>query len=181
MNKRQLPISTSQYSYPAMFFHWTLAILIPTLIGLGWYMMAIEKEPGSSWYFNLHKSLGITAAILVILRLSWRIRNTPASLPDTLPAWQATAAKFSHALLYLLMLLMPLTGYLGASFSGDGVAYFGLPIPEWASKNDALKEQFFAAHSIIAWILVGFISIHILGALKHLWINKDDVFQRMLP
>ena len=170
-----------RYSAPAIFFHWSLAVLILTLIGLGWYMLSIEKEPGSAWYFDLHKSLGLTAAVLVVLRLVRRIGHAPAALPDTLAAWQTTAAKITHALLYLLMLQMPITGYLGASFSGDGVAFFGLPTPGWASKNEVLKEQFFTAHSIIAWILVGFVSVHVLGAFKHLWIDQDGVFQRMLP
>ena len=74
-----------------------------------------------------------------------------------------------------------MTGYLGAAFSGEGVAFFGLPMPNWASKNEALKEPLFAAHSIIAWVLVGFIAVHVLAALKHLWVDKDGVFQRMLP
>lgn len=181
MNKSLTSGSSDRYSPPAIVFHWALAILIPTMIGLGWYMLSIEEQPGSAWYFDLHKSLGISAAILIVLRLVWRRRNPPAALPENMPAWQVRAARLTHPILYLLMLLMPLTGYLGASFSGDGVAFFGLPTPDWIAKDDALKEQFFNVHSIIAWILVGVISLHILAAFKHLLINKDGVFQRMLP
>ena len=181
MTKAGASESNDRYSTPAIIFHWILAILIPILIGLGWYMLSIEEQPGSTWYFNLHKSLGLSVAVLVALRLGWRIGHTPAEPPDTMAAWQTTAAKLSHALFYLLMLLMPISGYLGASFSGDGVAFFGLPTPDWAAKNDVLKENLFTAHSIIAWTLVSFIALHILAAFKHLWVDTDGVFQRMLP
>ena len=173
--------SLNRYSYPAIFFHWMFAVLIPVLIGLGWYMLSIEEDPASVGLFNLHKSLGLTAAILIVLRIAWRIKHIPAGLPKTIPAWQSTASRFIHKLLYFLLVLMPILGYLGAAFSGDGVAFFGLPTPDWAVKNEALKEQFLGAHAVIAWVLVGVISVHVLAAFKHLWINKDDVFQRMWP
>lgn len=178
--RRGLP-PEGKYSGPAIFFHWAIAILIPVMVGLGWYMLSIEKQPGSPWYFNLHKSLGLTVALLVVLRLGWRMMRAPAPLPETLARWQTTAAKFTHAALYLLLVLMPLTGYLGAAFSGEGVAYFGVSTPDWATKNEAFKEQLFSAHSIIAWALVAFVAVHVLAALKHLLIDRDGVFQRMLP
>lgn len=170
-----------RYSRPAMFFHWSLALLIPVQIGLGWYMVSIEQQPGSDWYFALHISLGLTAALLIALRLAWRRSDLPNPLTGALPAWQLKAARTSHALLYGLMLLMPLSGYIGASFSGDPVTYFGLPLPAWAVKSDALKEQFFTAHSVIAWLFVAMIVAHVLAALKHLFVDKDTVFWRMWP
>ena len=177
----QAQTPSNRYGYPAVFFHWTLAILLPALIGLGWYMLSVEEDPASAWLFDLHKSLGLTAVALILLRIVWRVGHAPAELPETVAAWQAQASRLVHTLLYLLMVLMPVTGYLGASFSGDGVAFFGLPTPEWAVKNDALKEQFFGAHSVIAWILVSVITVHVVAGFKHLWINQDGVFQRMWP
>ncbi len=179
-DRRGLP-RNGKYSGPAIFFHWAIAILLPVMAGLGWYMMSIEEQPGSAWYFDLHKSLGLTVALLVVLRLGWRMIRPPARLPETLVRWQTTAAKFTHFALYVLLVLMPLTGYLGASFGGDGVAFFGLPTPAWAAKNDTLKEQLFTVHSIIAWVLVAFVAVHVLAALKHLLVDRDRVFQRMLP
>ena len=127
-------------------------------------MVSIEDEPGSGWYFALHISLGLTAALLLAMRLMWRVRQAPPVLPGTVPAWQAKAARISHALLYTLLVLMPLTGYLCAAFSGE-----------------ALKEQFFTANSLIAWLLVAMIAMHIGASLKHLLIDKDTVFRRMWP
>lgn len=78
--------ATWRYSRPAIFFHWVLAALIPFQIGLGWYMLSIEDTPGSSAYFALHVSLGLTEALLIALRVILRLRNRPAALPATLPA-----------------------------------------------------------------------------------------------
>lgn len=159
-----------------------LAILIPVLIGLGWYMLSVEDTPGSEWLFALHVSLGLTAALLIALRLTWRLRNRPEPLAAAVvPAWQLHAARATHVLMYLLLVAMPITGYLGASFSGETVAYFGIALPSWASKNTGLKEQLFNAHSLIAWVLVAAIGLHVLAALKHLLIDQDGVFLRMWP
>ena len=182
MTSSKAPLPRSErYGTPAIFFHWALALLITVLIGLGWYMMSVEEEPGSDWLFRLHISIGITAAALIALRVFWRLGHVPAALPTSLPVWQAQASRYTHKLLYLLLILMPTTGYLGASFSGHGVAYFGVPTPAWAAKNDSLKEQFFTIHSWIAWVLVAAVAFHVLAALKHLWMDRDGVFQRMWP
>ena len=138
------------YSPPAKFLHWSLALLLPVQIGIGWYMLSIEDQPGSGWYFALHISLGLTAALLVALRIVWRWRHAPPEAPRELVEWQRRAARSSHALLYGLMVLMPLTGYLGAAFGGEAMSYFGVALPTWVKKNEALKEQLFTAHSIIA-------------------------------
>ena len=173
--------ATWRCSRPALFFHWLLAALIPFQNGLGWYMLSIEDTPGSAAYFALHVSLGLTATLLIALRLMWRLRNRPAALPATLPAWQVKVASLTHLLLYVLLVLMPITGFLGASLSGEPFAFFGIPLPSWTSGNDTLKAQFFTAHAIIVWALVALVSLHVLGALKHLLIDKDSVFGRMWP
>lgn len=167
------------YTAPAKFLHWSLALLLPLQIGMGWYMLSIEDQPGSGWYFDLHISLGLTAALLVALRIGWRLRQAPPVAPRELAGWQRRAARSSHVLLYVLMVLMPLTGYLGAAFGGEAMSYFGVPLPAWVTKNEGLKEQLFTVHSIMAWALVGMVALHVLAALKHLVIDKDTVFRRM--
>lgn len=168
-----------RYSTPARFFHWSLAVLLPSQIALGWYMLSIEDQPGSGGYFALHISLGLTAALLIALRVIWRLQQAPPALPPGLPGWQRRAARTSHGLLYLLMLLMPLTGYLGAAFSGEAMSWFGIALPGWLAKNESLKEQLFTAHSVIAWALVAVVAVHVLAAIKHLLVDKNTVFQRM--
>ena len=170
---------TTSYAPIAVFLHWVLAILFVALIGLGWYMMSIEDEPGSGWYFDLHKSLGIVAAVLVLVRAGWRLSHTPDALPFHVPRWQAAGSRAIHWLLYVAMVAMPLAGMAGALLSKSGVVFFGWTMPRLFAPNHDLAEVFFGAHSLIAWVLVGLISIHILAAVKHLVIDKDGVFQRM--
>ncbi len=167
------------YAPLAVLLHWTLAVLIIGMIGLGWYMMAIEDDPGSAWYFNLHKSIGLLITGLVLLRLLWRLGHAPAPLPASLPSWQITSSKAIHGLLYAAMMAMPFFGIAGAMLSKKDFLFFGLALPRVFEANHDLAEIFFEAHSFTAWILVGLIAVHALAGLKHLVIDKDGVFQRM--
>lgn len=169
------------YDRISMLLHWSLAILLVGMIGLGWYMEAIEAQPKSSWYFALHKSFGLIAAALVLLRVIWRLSHQAAPLPITIVPWQAKAAHMIQGLLYLCMVLMPLTGFLGASFSKHNLLFFGLELPRWVEKNADVAEQLFNLHAKISWIFVALIALHLLAGLNHLIIKRDGVFQRMWP
>jgi len=167
------------YTRTAVVLHWSLAMLLVTMTALGWYMMSIEDDPGSAWYFDIHKSVGLVTALLVSARLVWRLTHRPQGLPDTVPRWQAKLSQMTQALLYLVMVFMPVTGYLGASYSKAGVRLFGLATPQWALPNHDAAEWLFGIHSVLVWVLVVVVGIHVLGAIKHLMIDKDGVFQRM--
>ncbi|WP_034295270.1 cytochrome b [Herbaspirillum sp. RV1423] len=171
--------SGEQYSVPAKLLHWILAVLFIGMVGLGWYMMDIEDSPGSDWYFNLHKSIGLLVIGLVILRAAWRLTHRPAPLPMATPSWQIVASTISHWALYALMFALPLIGIIGAAFSKSGLAFFGSPLPRVVTENHDVAEFFFSVHSFAAWILVILVCLHVLAGLKHLLIDKDGVFQRM--
>jgi len=166
------------YAPVAIFLHWALAILIIGMVTLGWYMMSIEDTPGGDWYFMLHKSIGIIVSILILFRLMWRIGHTPDRLPSKFSNWQARASSMTHWVLYILMVAMPLVGIAGAMLSKNDISFFSVALPRIISPNHDLAEIFFSLHSIIAWVLVLHICLHVAAALKHL-INKDGVFQRM--
>jgi cytochrome b561 len=168
-----------RYARPAIALHWMLALLIAGLLGVGWYMMAIEDEPGSGWYFGMHKSFGIVALVLVVVRLLWRAGHAPAALPPAMPAWQRKAAVLTHWLLYACMLLMPALGFIGASYSKRGVAFFGWKLPAWLVPDHDTAEQYFDLHGTLAWVLVALVVLHAAAAIKHLVKDKDGVFQRM--
>ena len=159
--------------------HWSIALLLVGLISLGFYMVLMEGTPETRWYFNLHKSLGLIAAILIFFRLIWRLMHTPAPLPLSIPRWQARLSRLIHVLLYVCMILMPISGFMGASFGKYGILFFGIQLPTWVNQRQDLSEQFFEVHEWVAWILVGLIVFHFFAAMKHLLINKDKVFQRM--
>lgn len=168
-----------RYGKPAIVLHWLLALLITFLVGLGWYMMAIEDQPNSGWYFNLHKSFGLIAFGLILARIIWRLGHKPAALPERLPAWQVKISTLTHWLLYAAMFVMPITGFIGASLGKDGVAFFGADLPRWLNQNSNLAEQFIYIHENAAWVLVALVVVHAMAGLKHLLIDKDGVFQRM--
>ena len=169
-----------RYSRTAVALHWGIAVLIAFMAALGWYMMSIEDEPGSGWYFNLHKSLGIVIASLVVVRVCWRLLNRPQPLSASTPKWRRQLSKATQGLLYLLMALVPIAGYIGASYTKNGVQWFGLATPQWALPDHDRAEQFFGIHAALVWVLVALVGLHVLGALKHLLIDHDGVFQRML-
>lgn len=166
-----------------MAFHWLVAVAVLFMIGLGWTMGDIPRgTPERTFWFNLHKSIGVTVALVVILRLLWRWRNPPPPLPASVPPWQVNASKISHALLYLCLILMPLSGFAASQFTKYGVTYFGLfKIPPLGFENRVIYELLQGVHGVTASLLVLLILVHVAAALKHLLINRDGVFQRMLP
>ncbi len=159
--------------------HWLLALLIISMLSLGFYMISIADDPDSYKYFAWHKSFGLITAVLVLIRILWRTTHKPAPLPSSVAIWQANLAHLMHLMLYACIIIMPAMGFLGSSYSKHGVALFGWPLPEWATKNPDISQLFFNIHGIVAWVLVVLISLHVLAAFKHLIIDKDGVFQRM--
>ncbi|MBC8007571.1 MAG: cytochrome b [Prolixibacteraceae bacterium] len=173
----------SRYTTAAITFHWIVAILAFTMIGLGLFMTDIPKgTPDRAFYYNLHKSIGVTVALLIIMRLWWRAKNPPPNLPASMPRWEVQASKVSHALLYMCLLVMPLSGFAATQFTKYGVNYFGLfKIPPLGSENKVVYDLLQGIHGVTASLLMVLILIHVLAAFKHLLINRDRVFQRMLP
>jgi len=173
----------ARYTRPAILFHWLVAILALTLIGLGLFMTELPKGgPERAFYFNLHKSIGLTTALIVIARLWWRAKHPPPALPASMPAWEVHAARISHALLYLCLIVMPLSGFAATQFTKYGVNYFGLfKIPSLGPQNKVVYDLLQGIHEVTAILLITLIVLHVLAALKHLFLDRDRVFHRMLP
>ncbi len=171
-----------RYGLMAVALHWLMALLIITLLALGYYMVDIPKGvPNRADYFNLHKSLGVLAIGLILLRAGWRWTHPVPKLPLTAPGWTVSAAWWSHLLLYVCMALQPVTGYLSSSFNKYGVKFFGIELPKWGWEDAALRDLFMKCHHLIAVLLVALILVHVLAAFKHLLVDCDGIFQRMLP
>lgn len=173
---------SAKYTWQAMLLHWVLAVLVVGMLALGFSLEDIPRNtPERGFYVNLHKSFGVLALVLVLLRITWRVTHKPPPLEASLPRWQAVAAAWSHRLLYLCILLQPLSGYLASSFGKYGVKFFGVELPNWGWEDKALRGFFGGVHGFVAMALVVLIAIHVLAALKHLLVDRDQVFQRMLP
>ena len=171
---------TERYTLPAIALHWLIALLVIGMLFLGYYMVDIPKgTPNRAFYFNLHKSFGVLAGVLILLRLYWRLTH-PVPLIST-GSWTDKAAKWSHGLLYLCMVLQPVTGYLSSSFNKYGVKFFGVALPGWGWEDAKLRDLFMYFHHLISVLLVALIVIHVLAAFKHLLVDRDRIFQRMLP
>ena len=173
---------TPRYTSFAVLLHWLIAIGVFVMIGIGWYMVDIPKgTPERAFWFNLHKSIGVTVGVLVLIRIVWRLTHRPPPMPGSMPAWEVTAARISHGLLYACLLVMPIVGFLASNFTKYGVKYFGIPIGPFFAENQALRDGLQEVHEIVSYILVAVVVVHILAAFKHLLVDRDGVFQRMLP
>lgn len=171
--------STVRYTRIAVLLHWAIAAALLYQLALGWWMLDLPKSPAGlrAGWFNVHKSIGISLAIVVLLRLSWRLAH-PAPGHEALPAWQRRAAEVSHGLLYACMLVTPLAGYLGSVLSGYPVRFFGIVLPQWLPASPAGKQFMSALHYGAVWLFMGLIALHVAAAAWH-WQQRDGIAQRM--
>ncbi len=177
-----MPAMDDHYNRVAVVLHWAIGLALLAQIILGLSMIEIPKNPVGvrAFWFNLHKSTGITIGLLVFARIAWRLANGAPNLPANLPLWQRRAARTSHVLLYICMVALPLTGYFGSSFSNYPIKYFGVPLPQWGWDAPALKTAFSAIHLGLVCVFIVLIAVHGAAALRHLR-ARDGVFGRMWP
>ena len=170
----------SRYTRTAIFLHWLIALMVVGQFAWGWWMQTIPKQPPGQRAdsFNLHKSVGMTIFALMALRLAWRLRHPPPALPR-MPRWQARLARANHILLYAALLIQPVVGYLGSEVSGYPVRYFGMTLPTWAGKHEALKDILSTFHLATSWAIAAFVALHIAGALRHALVDRDGLLSRM--
>jgi cytochrome b561 len=191
----------SRYTKTAIVLHWLIAIFIALMFVLGWFMAELPKEAPKqmaydlfdlgvytwqaaeeisprTFYFNLHKSLGLTVLALIVLRILWRITHTPPAALSSYKTIEKKVATATHHSLYLLMLAVPVTGLTMAINSKYGVKWFGIDVIAGLD-NKPLRDFFECTHEFVGIVLLVLIGIHLLGALKHKFIDKDDTMSRM--
>ncbi len=176
-----------KYPVSMRILHWLMAAIILGMIVAGLTMVSLDDKVPAKFavFYPWHKSFGMLVLILVFVRLVTRARSIVPALPTGLTGWEITAAKAAHVALYVLMIAVPCMGYsMSSSYTqSDGVFFFGVNLPELLPKNDARFEVFQWLHRVLAFTLLGIITIHALGALKHRFFDKDrrnDVLSRML-
>jgi cytochrome b561 len=145
-------------------------------------MHDLPLSPEKLKLYSWHKWAGVTAFLLVWFRLAWRVTHRPPALPDTMPKVMQLAAHAGHFLLYALMIAIPLSGWLMSSAKGFQTVWFGvLPIPDLLGKNKELGDLLQTVHMSLNLLFVAVIAGHTGAALKHHFIDKDDILTRMLP
>jgi cytochrome b561/polyisoprenoid-binding protein YceI len=167
----------------AKFFHWAIVLLILAEGALGLVMVMLHKGPGAFVYYDFHKSIGITILALAVLRLLWRAFDPHPHAVPTMPTWQALAARAGHALLYVLLFLVPLSGWWFNSVDGLRPMYwFGLfEVPRIAAPDPGLKHLAHECHEFLFWALVAVAAGHAAAALVHHFFDKDATLTRMFP
>ena len=169
------------YGSVAKFFHWLIAVLVFIMLAAGVSFNYLPKGAFFSALMFIHKSTGVTILGLIILRLLWRWMNPLPNLPLSMPLWQKYAARSVHFLFYLLLIAMPITGIVMTLAAGYGVPFWGIATIHWDSipKYKPLSHLMADWHEYLAWTIVAFITLHTLAALKHHFIDKDNVLKRM--
>ena len=175
-----------------MLLHWLVAVLIIANLALVWVIDSLPESmirPG----VDLHKSIGLTVLGLALLRVLWRLSHRPPPLPRSYPWVERVGAHAAHLLLYGLILGLPISGWFHDSAFKQAAAhplklFWVIPwfrIGAIAAMEPAAKEQFhstwFEIHSLLAYALYGLLALHILGALKHQFIDKHAELGRILP
>lgn len=176
----------TRYTLPAIALHWVLALALLGLFGMGLYMADLPISPLRLKLYNWHKWAGVTVLTLSLLRLVWRLSHRPPALPyhvaAAMPAWQHLAHNGTHVALYALFFIVPLVGWAYSSAAGFPVVVFGvLPLPDFVPADKALAELIKPWHEISAFAMMALVVLHVAGAFKHQWLNKDQLINRILP
>ena len=171
--------STLRYTALAIVLHWLLALMIVASFGVGLYMSDLPISPTRLKLYNWHKWAGVTILALSGLRLLWRLTHRP---PAAAPGWQAGIAQATHGLLYALFFVVPLLGWAYSSAAGFPVVWFGLlQLPDFVPVDKLLAEAIKPWHERSAMMMAGLVLLHLAGAAKHQWLDRDRLIQRMLP
>jgi cytochrome b561 len=172
----------ARYGTVAQIFHWLIAALIFIILALGYYMEDLPLGARKLELYQLHKSIGITIALLAALRLLWRLLHPPPPLPETMKPWECKAAIAVHVLLYVMLFVQPLIGFLQSNAVNFPVVLWGfVPLPPLIGPDEALGDTLINVHALGGNLLAILVIIHIAAALRHHFMLKDDVLRRMLP
>jgi cytochrome b561 len=171
-----------KYTTVAITLHWLMAFALIGMFALGFYMAGLPLSPNKLKLFSWHKWTGVTLFILAGARLAWRIAHRAPLLPEQMSQRAQMLAHAGHRLLYLLMFAIPLSGWLMSSAKGVQTVYFGiLPIPDLLERNKDLGDQLQTLHWGLNLLFAAMVIGHVAAALKHHFIDHDEVLTRMLP
>jgi cytochrome b561 len=174
---------TPRYGGVAQGLHWLVAGLVALVVALGLTMTAAPRgSPARDQLLLLHRSFGLTILVLILLRLLWRLSHPPPPLPADVGPVERATARANHRLLYAVLVAMPLAGYVNSAAARHPVSVFGLfAIPPFPVADERLAQWAIALHLAAQYLLYLLVALHVAGALYHLVVKRDGVFERMLP
>lgn len=172
--------ASDRYGAVAIFFHWAIAILVVAAVIIAW-ILPNGHDPNFEYVLGFHKSAGILVLVVALARLIWRLWH-PVAPAAGLEPWEALLSKITHGLLYVIIIAIPLSGYLFTSALGDNLNFFNLvELPSPMAEHKALGDAAATFHILGQWAVYAFVGLHVAGALYHYLIKRDRVLQRMLP
>ena len=173
----------TNYGSVSKFIHWFIFFIVIAMLILGFIMDDFHNTVIKGLAYNTHKLIGMLVLIIMIIRLLWKLSNPNPELKNYIKPWEYQIQQGVMALLYILLIALPLTGWIMSTAAQKYVNFFGLfniPFPG-IPLNRPLAKSLGLAHELIAYWLIALISLHFLAALKHQFINKDNILRRMLP
>lgn len=176
------PPAGERYGRMAIALHWLTALLIVGSFTVGLSMVRMPLGRQKLQWFGWHKSIGITIFLLSCLRLAWRATHGAPPPLSTMPPWQRQASRWVHIALYLLLVTIPLSGWVYSSSTGVQVVYLGLfPLPDLVPKDRILARALLTLHLTLNFTLFSLVCVHTAAALRHHFVDRDSVLARMLP
>lgn len=173
-------MSPTHYTRTAVALHWSMAGLILAALFMGWTMTDMAISPTRLKVYNYHKWVGVTVLALALLRVAWKLTHAAPPLP-AMPRWQQLVAQAGHGSLYLLMLVMPVVGWIYSNAAGYPVVYLGkLPLPNLVERDKELAATWVQVHEVLGIALAALIAGHVLVALHHQFVARDGTLLRML-
>ena len=175
-----------RYSRVAVLLHWVLGFALIAIFAMGLYMADLPFSPQRLKLYNWHKWAGVSILLLSALRLAWRLTHRPPELPEAvagrMPAWQRVAHHATHHALYLLFFAVPMLGWAYSSAAGFPIVWFGaVQLPDFVPVSESLAEVLKSLHKFSAFAMAALVLMHIGAALKHQWLDRDGLLNRMLP
>lgn len=172
-----------RYSGFTLTLHWVTVVLVVTQLAILWISADLPRPDRGVWMTG-HKSVGLVILFLTLARLGVRLFHPAIALPTTMPAWEKLVSRATHGLFYVLLIALPLGGWTAATASGRPIQFFwSFPWPAmpFVPLDKGLGKAVMELHEIGGKVLIGLIILHVLGALKHYLLDKDNVLQRMIP
>ncbi|MBD8735370.1 cytochrome b [Sphingomonas sp. CFBP 13706] len=176
-----------RYPFSLRLLHWSRAVIVFGMLGAGWVMTSLDDAVPMKYgvLYPTHKSFGLLVLCLVVVQITIRLRTNLPPPALAIDPWEGKLSKLVHAVMYLLLVAVPLMGYaMSSSYShSDGVTFFGIPVAELLPKDDARFTVFQSVHKVLAYTLLAFVVLHVAGVVKHRYFDRQqgsDVLPRML-
>jgi cytochrome b561 len=180
--RRDGRVAEPSYHPAAQALHWVTALAVLGMLGVGLWMTGLPLGFTKLYAYTWHKWVGLVVLVLTAGRLLWRWRHPPPPLPAAVVRWQAVLAPIAHWALLVLLLAMPISGWLMSSAAGVSVFWFGyIPLPDLVPRDPALFDALRTTHYILSRLLIAVLVLHVAAVVHHDVLRRDGVFRRMWP